>query len=64
GVISGGMIPKIECCVDALAAGVHSTHILDGRDEHSILLEVFTKKGFGTMVGTEKKSIGIEELSR
>ncbi|MCR4962664.1 MAG: acetylglutamate kinase [Firmicutes bacterium] len=59
GVISGGMIPKIECCVEALAAGVHSTHILDGRDEHSILLEVFTKEGFGTMVGTERKSVGI-----
>ncbi len=59
GVISGGMIPKIECCVEALAAGVHSTHILDGRDEHSILLEVFTKEGFGTMVGTEHKSVGI-----
>jgi acetylglutamate kinase len=50
GVISGGMIPKVECCVQALEAGVTTTHILDGRIQHSILLEVFTDKGIGTMV--------------
>lgn len=50
GVIDGGMIPKVECCLDALASGVKTTHILDGRVPHSILLEVFTHKGIGTMV--------------
>ncbi|MBU7007406.1 acetylglutamate kinase [Peptococcaceae bacterium DYL19] len=50
GVISGGMIPKVECCVQAIEKGVNSTHILDGRIPHSILLEVFTDKGIGTMV--------------
>lgn len=50
GVISGGMIPKVECCVQALQSGVATTHILDGRIPHSILLEVFTDRGIGTMV--------------
>lgn len=50
GIIEGGMIPKVECCVKALQGGVQSTHILDGRVPHSILLEVFTDKGIGTMV--------------
>jgi len=50
GIIDGGMIPKVECCVRALQGGVKSTHILDGRVPHSILLEVFTDKGIGTMV--------------
>lgn len=50
GVISGGMIPKVECCVRAVNGGVKSTHILDGRIQHSILLEIFTDRGIGTMV--------------
>ncbi len=50
GVISGGMIPKVECCVQALRGGVKTTHILDGRIPHAILLEIFTDKGIGTMV--------------
>ena len=50
GVISGGMIPKVECCVSALAKGVGRTHIIDGRIPHAILLEVFTDEGIGTMV--------------
>lgn len=50
GIIDGGMIPKVECCVNALDKGVKTTHILDGRAPHSILLEVFTNKGIGTMV--------------
>lgn len=50
GKIDGGMIPKVECCLDALAGGVKTTHILDGRKPHSILLEVFTDQGIGTMV--------------
>ncbi len=50
GIISGGMIPKIETCVDAVKGGVKSAHILDGRVPHTILLEIFTKEGIGTMV--------------
>jgi acetylglutamate kinase len=50
GKIDGGMIPKVECCMDALAGGVNTTHILDGRVPHSILLELFTDQGIGTMV--------------
>ncbi|MGD0152957.1 MAG: acetylglutamate kinase [Thermacetogeniaceae bacterium] len=50
GIIAGGMIPKVECCVQALGKGVGRTHIIDGRILHSILLEVFTDKGVGTMV--------------
>jgi acetylglutamate kinase len=50
GIIDGGMIPKVECCTRALYGGVNTTHILDGRVPHSILLEVFTDKGIGTMV--------------
>lgn len=50
GVISGGMIPKVECCVQAVEGGVTTTHILDGRIPHSILLEIFTDRGIGTMV--------------
>ncbi|MCW2278977.1 acetylglutamate kinase [Heliophilum fasciatum] len=50
GVISGGMIPKVHCCVQAIEGGVGSTHIIDGRIQHSLLLEVFTEKGIGTMV--------------
>ena len=50
GIISGGMIPKIETCVEAINNGVKSAHILDGRVEHSLLLEVFTTEGVGTMI--------------
>ena len=49
-IIQGGMIPKVECCVKAIEGGVRTTHILDGRVPHSILLEVFTDQGIGTMV--------------
>lgn len=48
--IQGGMIPKVECCVDALAGGVHSTHIVDGRLPHALLLEIFTDGGVGTQI--------------
>jgi len=48
--IAGGMIPKVRCCADALGSGVGKTHILDGRIEHAILLEMFTKKGIGTEI--------------
>ena len=50
GVISGGMIPKIACCVDAIRGGVRTAHILDGRKKHSILMELLTDAGVGTMI--------------
>ncbi len=49
GVLSGGMIPKIECCVEAVRRGVRRTHIIDGRIPHSILIEMLTHEGVGTM---------------
>lgn len=48
--IAGGMIPKVRCCQDALERGVSKTYILDGRVEHAILLEMFTKEGVGTEI--------------
>ena len=50
GVITGGMIPKVACCVDAAENGVRRTHILDGRIPHSILIEVLSHAGIGTMI--------------
>jgi acetylglutamate kinase len=50
GIIQGGMIPKIECCVAAVSGGVSKAHIIDGRVPHSILLEVFLDQGIGTML--------------
>ena len=49
-IIEGGMIPKIECCADAIDGGVRRTHILDGRIPHSILIEMLTDEGAGTMI--------------
>jgi acetylglutamate kinase len=49
-VIHEGMIPKVECCIDALQKGVAKTHILDGRVRHAVLLEIFTRSGIGTEV--------------
>ncbi len=54
GTISGGMIPKLNCCVDAIEEGVTKTHIIDGRMEHACLLEIFTDKGIGTAVARYK----------
>ena len=51
GTIRGGMIPKLECCISALEAGVGRTHIIDGRILHAILLEIFTDTGVGTLLG-------------
>lgn len=48
-IIQGGMIPKIDCCVDAVRRGVKRTHIIDGRIPHSILIEMFSDEGIGTM---------------
>ena len=53
GIIAGGMIPKLKCCVEAVTGGVSRTHIVDGRVPHSILLEIFTKEGVGTMFVNE-----------
>ena len=50
GIISGGMLPKIENCIDALRSGVSRIHIMDGRIPHSLLLEIFTNKGIGTAI--------------
>jgi len=50
GVVAEGMIPKVECCIEALKGGVGKTHIIDGRLKHVVLLEIFTKEGVGTEV--------------
>jgi acetylglutamate kinase len=50
GVLTGGMIPKIQCCVNALAGGVEKAMIIDGRVENCILLELFTDSGIGTEI--------------
>ncbi|MBE9189039.1 acetylglutamate kinase [Gloeocapsopsis crepidinum LEGE 06123] len=50
GVVSGGMIPKVNCCVRSLAQGVHAAHIIDGRIPHALLLEIFTDSGIGSMI--------------
>ncbi len=50
GTISGGMLPKVRCALDAVLSGVKSAHIIDGRVEHAVLLEIFTDEGVGTLV--------------
>ena len=50
GVIHGGMLPKIGCALDAVKSGVRSAHIIDGRVEHALLLEIFTNAGVGTLI--------------
>ena len=50
GIAGGGMLPKLNSCIDALEAGVGRVHILDGRIAHSLLLEFFTDKGVGTLI--------------
>ena len=50
GVIAGGMIPKVECCMEAIEKGVPMVHILDGRKEHALILEIYTPDGIGTMI--------------
>lgn len=49
-VITGGMLPKIDCCVEAIENGTKGVHLIDGRRPHSLLLEIFTNKGIGTMI--------------
>ena len=49
-IISGGMLPKIQACISAIENNVKMAHIVDGRVQHSVLLEIFTKEGIGTLV--------------
>ena len=56
GVISGGMIPKVECCIDAINLGVKKVTIIDGRVPHALLIETLTNEGAGTMVIRDKKN--------
>jgi len=56
GTISGGMIPKVRACIDAVEAGARSAHMLDGRIPHVLLLELFTDEGIGTMVTSEEST--------
>jgi len=53
GIISGGMIPKVECCIKAIGEGVKNVTIMDGRVSHAILMELLTNEGAGTMVTNE-----------
>jgi acetylglutamate kinase len=55
GIISGGMIPKVNGCLDTVRRGVGRAHIIDGRIPHCLLLEIFTNKGIGTMISIERK---------
>jgi acetylglutamate kinase len=53
-VIHGGMLPKIECALNAVKGGVQSAHIIDGRVEHAVLLEIFTNEGVGTLITKDR----------
>ena len=52
GIVNGGMLPKIECCIRAISQGVKAAHIVDGRISHALLLELFTDAGIGTMISS------------
>jgi len=56
GVIRGGMIPKLDCCVDALTGGVRKAHIVNGRRPHAVLLEIFTDQGVGTQIVADEEN--------
>jgi acetylglutamate kinase len=58
GTISGGMLPKVQAALDAVQAGVHSAHIIDGRVEHAVLLEIFTDQGVGTQIRERRGKTG------
>lgn len=62
GVVQEGMIPKVECCIEALRGGVAKTHILDGRVRHAVLLEIFTRSGVGTEV--VRRAAKVAEIRR
>jgi len=59
-VIRDGMLPKVNCCLDALKSGVHKTHIIDGRVRHALLLEIFTAEGIGTQIVEKAKDLKSE----
>jgi acetylglutamate kinase len=61
GIVQGGMTPKTECCIRALAQGVGAAHIVDGRVAHALLLEVFTDAGIGTMVVGSDRQLNPDE---
>lgn len=56
-IITGGMVPKVECCVEALNGGVERTHIIDGRIPHSILIELLSDEGIGTMITRDPEDV-------
>ena len=56
-VIRDGMLPKVNCCLQALKSGVHKTHIIDGRVRHALLLEIFTAEGIGTQIVEKTKDL-------
>jgi acetylglutamate kinase len=56
-VIRDGMLPKVNCCLEALKSGVHKTHIIDGRVRHALLLEIFTAEGIGTQIVENAKDL-------
>ena len=56
-VIRDGMLPKVNCCLDALKSGVHKTHIIDGRVRHALLLEIFTAEGIGIQIVEKAKDL-------
>ena len=62
GIITGGMIPKLMGCLDVIRRGVYKAHIIDGRIPHSLLLEIFTSKGIGTMIIKEINKQGVTVL--
>jgi acetylglutamate kinase len=55
GTIYGGMLPKIQCALEAVKGGVTSSHIIDGRVEHAVLLEIFTDSGVGTLITNQQQ---------
>lgn len=57
GTIYGGMLPKIQCALDAVKSGVTSSHIIDGRVEHAVLLEIFTDSGVGTLITNSQQAV-------
>ena len=59
-MIGGGMLPKLTNCTNAIKSGVNRVHILDGRVPHSMLLEIFTKNGFGTAIVADDDNIAKE----
>ena len=52
--IQGGMLPKLDCCIQAIDGGVESVHIINGSTDHAVLLEIFTDRGIGTMVNSHE----------